>query len=172
MNKELKRLVGIITVLALVVTTIIPLQADADVVVQKTAYLYSEGNTTEMSCVDVEGMPVPYVAVDEYFNNVYTIPFTATNQGDGTYVIDNGKSTMVVNPADNTIHFDAPEIFLYNNERYDTSNDADRVFERTTNVIYKGAHSALDLNLGYYRRRWQGVYASYNDIRSCRCNIL
>ena len=148
----IKRVVSATLVAAMVITgfAFVPVTANADTVVKKTAYLYSENNTVEMSCIEVPNMPVPYVAVDEYFNNVYTIPFTATNQGDGTYVIDNGKSTMVVNPADNTIHFDAPELFLYNNERYDTSSDADRVFERTTNVIYKGAHSALDLNLGDY----------------------
>ncbi len=146
MNKELKRLVGIITVLALVVTTIIPLQADADVVVPKTAYLYSENNTIQMSCIDDPNMPVPYVAVDEYFNNVYTIPFTVSKQGDGTYVIENGKGSMVLDPANDIVHVDEPEIFLYNNERYDTTSTVDRVYERTTHVENKSEPIGVDID--------------------------
>ena len=149
MKTWIKKTTGIAMSLALAVTTV-PISAFAAGTTTRTAYLYSADNTVEMSCIDVEGMPVPYVAVDEYFNNVYTINFTCEKIGDNTYLIDNGKGTMVLDAFDDTIHFDAPEIFLYNDERYDTTNPADRVFERTVDVIYKADHATLDIDLSEY----------------------
>jgi|GEM_PF-660378 len=144
----IKRVVSATLVAAMVITgfAFVPVTANADTVVKKTAYLYSENNTVEMSCIEAPNMPVPYVAVDEYFNNVYTIPFTVSKQGNGTYVIENGKGSMILDPANDTVHFDEPEIFLYNNERYDTTSTVERVYERTTHVENKTEPIGVDID--------------------------
>lgn len=145
MKRVFKRLIATLSVSALAAATFVPIYADA-AVISKIVFLRSIDETEQLSCVEVEGVPVPYVAVDEYYNIVYSNSCTCEKLSNNTYKLDNGRGTMIIDPAGNTIHFDEPEIFLYPVDEKATAVDISRL----TAVKYKGASSELDIDLDNY----------------------
>lgn len=146
MKRGFKRAIGIIVSLTLVNSLVLPLRAGA-AASTKTAYLNSRDETTQISCVEVQGVPVPYVAVDEYYNIVYEVKCSCEKFGNDTYKFDNGKGIMIIDASQDTIHFDKPELFMFPVD----SSEAEEIV-RYAEIKYKGTpvKSDLDLDLKNY----------------------
>lgn len=70
MKKELKRVVGIVLVLTLVIASVIPFDANAYNVVPIDT-TDQDDNATTLNGFKTDNVPVPYVDVVEYMNKVY-----------------------------------------------------------------------------------------------------
>lgn len=145
MKRGLKRALGIVVSSALAISLVLPIRVSA-AASTKTAYLYSPDKTIQISCIEKEGIPVPYVAVDEYYNNVYEIKCTFEKLRNNTYEFNNGKGLMIIDPSEDTIHFDKPELFLYPID----GSDGPYEIVKFVDVEYKKAPTSLDLELGSY----------------------
>ena len=99
-----------------------------------------------------EGVPVPYVDVVEYMNQVYDPAnvFSLSSQGGGVYEISNAKGNMTVDTVKDTLHSDRMEQFLYNDQRLNPTDDTQYVFEHIIATDYREDPSALDIDLSNY----------------------
>lgn len=70
MKKELKRVVGVILVLTLVVASVVPFNASAYNVVPIDT-TDQDDNATTLNGFKTDTVPVPYVDVVDYMNKVY-----------------------------------------------------------------------------------------------------
>ena len=99
MKKELKRVVGIVLVLTLVIASVIPFDANAYNVVPINTTDQDGKEISLNGFMDENGrVPVPYVNVVEYMNKVYAEDnqFTLEAQGGGVYKISNAKGSMTL----------------------------------------------------------------------------
>ena len=94
MKRGFKRAIGLVVSSALAISLVVPIRAGA-AASTKTAYLNSRDETTQISCVEVQGVPVPYVAVDECYNIVYDANCSCEKFGNDTYKFDNGKGLKI-----------------------------------------------------------------------------
>ena len=111
-----------------------------------------DGKDTTFSGFMKEGVPVPYVDVVEYMNQVYDPAnvFSLSSQGGGVYEISNAKGNMTVDTVKDTLHSDRMEQFLYNDQRLNPTDDTQYVFEHIIATDYREDPSALDIDLSNY----------------------
>lgn len=111
-----------------------------------------DGKDTTFSGFMKEGVPVPYVDVVEYMNQVYDPAnvFSLSSQGGGVYEISNAKGNMTVDTVKDTLHSDRMEQFLYNDQRLNPTDDTEYVFEHIIATDYREDPSALDIDLSNY----------------------
>ncbi len=111
-----------------------------------------DGKDTTFSGFMKEGVPVPYVDVVEYMNQVYDPAnvFSLSSQGGGVYEISNAKGNMTVDTVKDTLHSDRMEQFLYNDQRLNPTDDTRYVFEHIIATDYREDPSALDIDLSNY----------------------
>ena len=151
MKKELKRVVGIALVLALVIASVIPFNASA-----YNAIATTDQDGKEISLngfMDENGrVPVPYVDVVDYMNKVYAEnnQFTLEPQGGGVYKISNAKGSMTLDATNNTLHSDKIEQFLYNDQKQKPGNDLEYVYEHIVGTEYRAAPNAFDIDFDNY----------------------
>ncbi len=151
MKKELKRVVGVILVLTLVVASVVPFDANAYNVVPIDT-TDQDGNATILNGFKIDNVPVPYVDIVDYMNKVYAEDnqFTLEAQGGGVYKISNAKGSMTLDANNNTLHSDKIEQFLYNDQKQKPGNDLEYVYEHIVGTEYRAAPNALDINFGEY----------------------
>ena len=111
-----------------------------------------DGKDTTFSGFMKEGVPVPYVDVVEYMNQVYDPAnvFSLSSQGGGVYEISNAKGNVTVDTVKDTLHSDRMEQFLYNDQRLNPTDDTQYVFEHIIATDYREDPSALDIDLSNY----------------------
>lgn len=151
MKKELKRVVGVILVLTLVVASVVPFDANAYNVVPINT-TDQDDNATTLNGFKTDNVPVPYVDVVEYMNKVYAEDnqFTLEAQGNGVYKISNAKGSMTLDATNNTLHSDKIEQFLYNDQKQKPGNDLEYVYEHIVGTEYRAAPNALDIDFDNY----------------------
>ena len=149
MKKELKRVVGIVLVLTLVIASVIPFNASAYDAIDTTD---QDGNEILLKGITDNSVPVPYVDVVEYMNKVYAEnnQFTLEDQGNGVYKISNAKGSMTLDATNNTLHSDKIEQFLYNDQKQKPGNDLEYVYEHIVGTEYREAPNALDIDFDNY----------------------
>ncbi len=151
MKKELKRVVGIVLVLTLVIASVIPFDANA-YNVARIETTDQDNNATTLNGFKTDNVPVPYVDVVEYMNKVYAEnnQFSLEAQGNSVYKISNAKGSMTLDATNNTLHSDKIEQFLYNDQKQKPGNDLEYVYEHIVGTEYRAAPNALDINFGEY----------------------
>ena len=92
-------------------------------------YLYSRDRVENWQCISKDHVPVPYVAIDEYLNKVYTTYYSSEKLPDGTYRIANKRGEVIVDPAKDTLRFDAFEKFLYYDGRIEPGDTGQMKYE-------------------------------------------
>lgn len=149
MKKELKRVVGIVLVLTLVIASVIPFNASAYDAIPTTD---QDGNEISLNGFTDAAVPVPYVNVVEYMNKVYAEDnqFNLEDQGNGVYKISNAKGSMTLDANNNTLHSDKIEKFLYNDQKQKPGNDLEYVYEHIVGTEYREAPNALDIDFDNY----------------------
>ena len=147
---KVKKVTGIFLSFVLIFTLTAPLYVNADSHRYISAYLYEVDNVDSLYCYMKDDVPVPYVAIDDYLDRVYTVDFSSEKQGDGIYRISNSNGYMIVDTHNDTIHFNAIEEFLYYDERKNPLDTSNTIYERIVNSGYNGYVNALDMNLGEY----------------------
>ena len=151
MKKELKRVVGIVLVLSLVIASVIPFDSNAYNVVPIDT-TDQDGNATILNGFKTDNVPVPYVDVVDYMNKVYdeNNQFTLEAQGGGVYKISNAKGSMTLDATNNTLHSDKIEQFLYNDQKNEPGDNLHYVYEHIVGTEYRETPNALDIDFSNY----------------------
>lgn len=98
-------------VIAVLASCIFPASAAASSGGQRTkdvtAYVFSMDDSKKLTCLFTDKLPsIPYIEVTDYLNTIYTAPFTAEKNADGSYAYSNKNGSFVVDPEKDTVHFD------------------------------------------------------------------
>ena len=151
-NKKLKVfLLVIITVLfTLIFTNSIVKANDEPTYSPKDITVYSFGldNSNKFTCLFREDLPeVPFVNVENFLEQLYTTDYTTTKQSSDIYIVSCKNGEMEIDVANDTIHFDAFETFVYNNIKYQLEPSP---FVKEHKFEYDGSNNPVDLNLKKY----------------------
>lgn len=113
-------------------------------------YLYSRDRVENWQCLVKDHVPVPYVAIDEYLNKAYTTYYSSEKLSDGTYRIANKRGEVIVDPAKDTLRFDAFEKFLYYDGRIEPGDTSQMKYEAGEEFTYVGDPKPLEMDLSAY----------------------
>ncbi len=118
MNKEGRLLLGkalkIVTSFILIFSLTIPMYARAEY--PKTdvvTYLYDVDNSTTFNCIFIDGIPVPYVSIMQFFLATNDKNYKIQPEGDGRYRFYNDKGYMIFDPDNDTIVVYALDMSFY-----------------------------------------------------------
>ena len=113
-----------------------------------TVYSFGLDNSNTFTCLFREDLPeVPFVNVENFLEQLYTIDYTTTKQSNDSYIISCKNGEMEIDVTKDTIHFDAFETFVYNNIKYQLEPSP---FVKEHKFEYDGSNNPVDLNLKKY----------------------
>jgi len=138
-----------------------------------TVYIFDKDHTTTFHCISANDMPVPYVDVEEYLDSTYTIDFRTERLSDGTYKISNKNGFMIVDPGNDTIHFDQFEMFLYNECYIAPDYPEQTKFTKNMGIEYSDHADPFDMDLKKYHidiiEQDKKVYLPLSTISDITC---
>ena len=151
-NKKLKVFLSvIITVLFTLIFTNPTVKANDELTYSPkdiTVYSFGLDNSNTFTCLFRKDLPeVPFVNVENFLEQLYTVDYTTTKQSNDNYIISCENGEMKIDVAKDTIHFDAFETFVYNNIKYQLEPSP---FVKEHKFEYDGSNNPVNLNLKKY----------------------
>ena len=151
-NKKLKVFLSvIITVLCTLIFTNSTVKANDEPTYSPkdiTVYSFGLDNPNTFTCLFREDLPeVPFVNVENFLEQLYTVDYTTTKQSNDSYIISCKNGEMEIDVTNDAIHFDAFETFVYNNIKYQLEPSP---FVKEHKFEYDGSNNPVDLNLKKY----------------------
>ena len=110
----------------------LPASAAGDVYTPSTISLFTledKEKPTEITCLYREELPgIPYISVEDYLDQLFTVKIKAEDNGDGTFTYTNDKYHLVVDTGKDTISFDFCEGFVFANKKpFSDAEDSDYI---------------------------------------------
>ena len=153
--KKLLSSVSVILVLVMLLSMAAPMTASAagDEITVKdlTAHIYNMEDTETLQCLFKSSMPdMAFISTVDFLKHIYVDEPSESNNADGTYTITNPKGTMVIDPQNDTIHFDSFEDFISAKPNVD-GTEMDVPYLKEYAPVNEGEKNGLDLDLSPYK---------------------
>ncbi|MBR3249622.1 MAG: hypothetical protein IKF83_02865 [Clostridia bacterium] len=151
-NKNLKVFLSvIITVLLTLIITNSTVKANNEPTYLPkdiTAYSFGLENSNTFTCLFRDDLPeVPFVNVENFLEELYTLNYTTTKQSNDIYIVSCENGEMEIDVENDKIHFDAFESFVYNNIKYQLEPSS---FVKEHKLEYDGLNNSVNLDLKKY----------------------
>ncbi len=115
-----------------------------------TAYIYSKDKTETLKCLFKSNLPdIAYISTVDFLSHAYVEEPVEVKNEDGTYTVSNSGGTMVIDPEQDTLHFDGFEEFSQIPPNVEGS-ELDAPYLKETGYVFEGEIAGLDLDLGAY----------------------
>ena len=153
--KKLLSSVSVILVLVMLLSMASPLTAfaagDGITVKDLTAHIYNMEDTETLSCLFKSSMPdMAFISTVDFLKNIFVDEPTEEKNADGTYTITNPKGTMVIDPENDSMHFDNFEDFVSAKVNAE-GTELDAPYIKEYAPVNEGEMKSLDLDLSPYK---------------------
>ena len=153
--KKILSSVSVTLALVMLLSVAAPMTASAagDGITAKdlTAHIYNMEDTETMQCLFKSSMPdMAFISTVDFLNHIYVDEPSESKNADGTYTITNPKGTMVIDPQNDTIHFDSFEDFISAKPNVD-GTEMDVPYLKEYAPVNEGEINGLDLDLSPYK---------------------
>ena len=152
--KKMHSVLSIFLSAALAVCTAAPMTVSAapDGIVRKElkTYIFSNDKTGTISCVFSSSLPdVPYITAEDYLSTITDGSFTGSKNADGTFSVSNKNGKMIVNTANDTIHYDAIDKYFNTIQPVKEGTMLEAAYCKPIDTV-KDEDVSLTLDLGAY----------------------